>query len=71
MAVIADVSTVNDIAARGFLSILYLPINSADKCCESEAEPPLPQNMTLFLFQELKLLIELLFQFVQFAPLRV
>ena len=54
MAVIADVSTVNDIAARGFLSILYLPINSADKCCESEAEPPLPQNMTLFLFSRVE-----------------
>ena len=37
-----------EIAGNALLSSLNLPINSAAKCCASEAEPPLP-HMRIFL----------------------
>ena len=44
MHVKTEVSLFSEIALNGFLSLLNLPINSAVKCCESEALPPLPQK---------------------------
>ena len=37
------VSVVKAIELIGSLFFLNLPINSAAKCCESAADPPLPQ----------------------------
>ena len=37
-----------EIAGNALLSSLNLPINSAAKCCASEAEPPLP-HIRIFL----------------------
>ena len=38
------------IAGKETLSFLNLPTNSAEKCCASEAEPPLPHIKSLFFF---------------------
>ena len=41
------VSVVKAMELMGSLFFLNLPINSAAKCCESAAEPPLPQKNTV------------------------
>ena len=45
IAVITEVSVVKAIDAIGLLFLIYLPTNSAERCCASAAEPPLPQNI--------------------------
>ena len=45
---------VREIAAYAFLFFKYLPINSVDICSLSEADPPLPQKITLFFYKRLQ-----------------
>ena len=46
-AVITEVSLFKAMAGNGRRFTLYLPINSATKCWQSEADPPLPQKINL------------------------
>jgi hypothetical protein len=59
-----DVSVVKEIAGMLFLSILYLPINSAAMCCASAALPPFPKIIILFPFFK-----QLIISFIAFSTI--
>ena len=50
IAVRVDVSVERDKAAIAFLFLLNLTVNSVERCCASEALPPLPKNIIFFFF---------------------
>ena len=48
---IIEVLVLRDIAPKAVRSFWNLPINSADRCWLSAAEPPLPKRITLALME--------------------